>query len=159
MFNVTDIFNIGRGDFHSIAALDPGEYLTISRTESDNGLVGFFNKPDDAKIYDPGTITVSTVTGDAFLQPIKFIATDNVLICVPNDRHSLLSLGSMFFISVMLNETKWRYGYGRQPYLNKFKSTKIMLPVDRGGKLDEASMSSLIEGTPYWKLIEKEFVR
>jgi len=154
-FNVTKIFDIDRGDFHSITALDPGKFLTISRTEADNGLVGFFNRPDGAKSYKPGTITVSTVTGDAFFQPVPFIATDNVLLCVPNEQFKHLSLSSLFFISVMLNEVKWRYSYGRQPYLTKFSTTEIMLPVDREGKLDEDYMTFTVENIFYWLLIKR----
>src|ERR1019366_3671840 len=40
-FNVTDFFQLRRGNFHSIAALAPGKYPTISRVSTDNGLIGF----------------------------------------------------------------------------------------------------------------------
>jgi type I restriction-modification system DNA methylase subunit len=154
-FKVTDLFNIGRGNFHSITALDPGTFPTISRTETDNGLVGFFDRPEGAEIYRPGTITISTVTGDAFIQPVPFIATDNVLLCIPNEQFRNLSLESLFFISVMLNEVKWRYGYGRQPYLTKFSVTEIMLPADESGNLDEQYMTLVVQGSSHWQLIKQ----
>ena len=37
-FFVTDFFDLLRGHFHSIANLDPGQYPTISRVGTDNGL-------------------------------------------------------------------------------------------------------------------------
>ncbi len=156
-FNVTDIFDVSRGDFHSIAALDAGKYPTISRVSTDNGLVGFFDKPQGATLYKPGTITISTVTGDAFIQPVSFIATDNVLLCVPNKEYESLSSASLLFINVMLNEVKWRYGYGRQPYLAKFKITEIMLPVDNAGALDEDYMDNAVKSVPIWTLIKNFF--
>lgn len=83
-FKVTDIFDLHRGDFHSIANLDPGPYLTISRIATDNGLVGLYNKPDGAKIWPAGVITVSTVTGDAFLgrQSIEIVSRALPPFCV-----------------------------------------------------------------------------
>ena len=40
-FLADQVFTIERGHFHSIADLDPGPYITISRIGTDNGLVGF----------------------------------------------------------------------------------------------------------------------
>jgi type I restriction enzyme M protein len=156
-FNITEIFDLKRGDFHSLANLDPGPHPTISRVGTDYGLVGFFEKPSRGKVYLPGTITVSTVTGDCFVQPVPFIATDNVLLCTPKEDFAGLRLPSLFFIQLMLNDVKWRYSYGRQPYQAKFATTEIMLPVTNGGRLDEAYMSGVIEDAPHWALIKATF--
>lgn len=156
-FNVTRLFKLKRGDFHSIADLDPGTSPTISRVSIDNGLVGFFEAPPKAKIYKPGIITVSTVTGDAFVQPVPFIATDNVVLCIQKDEYSDLKLTSLFFIQVMLNEVKWRYSYGRQCYMTKFASTEIMLPVNGDGTLNEKYMADVVESAPLWALIPAAF--
>jgi type I restriction enzyme M protein len=158
-FNVAKLFSIKRGDFHSIADLDPGPLLTISRVSTDNGLVGFFEKPNGAETYLPGTLTVSTVTGDTFVQPLPFIATDNVLLCTPLDEYKSLRLSSLFFIQLMLNEVKWRYSYGRQPYVRKFLTTDIMLPVTADGQLDEDYMEAVINGSPHWPMIRATFER
>jgi type I restriction enzyme M protein len=156
-FNVTEIFKLKRGDFHSIADLDAGKFPTISRVSTDNGLVGFFEQPPGARIYKPGTLTVSTVTGDAFLQPIPFIATDNVVLCTPKENYSELRLSTLLFIQVMLNEVKWRYSYGRQCYMGKFASTEIMLPVNRADDLDEDYMASVVEMATYWPFVAAVF--
>jgi Type I restriction modification DNA specificity domain len=156
-FNVTQIFDLERGDFHSLANLDPGPYPTISRVGTDYGLVGFFERPSDAKIYRPGTITVSTVTGDSFVQPVPFIATDNVLMCTPKEDFSALKLTSLFFIQLMLNDVKWRWSYGRQPYQVKFATTEIMLPVTDGAQLDQEYMTEVIEAARHWPLIKATF--
>ena len=67
---------------------------------------------------------------------------------------SHLKLTSLFFIQLMLNDVKWRYSYGRQPYMTKFATTEIMLPVTADGELDEAYMAEVIENSPHWPLIE-----
>jgi hypothetical protein len=151
--NVTELFNLRRGNFHSITNLDPGSYPTISRTSTDNGFVGFYDKPDGAVVWKPGTLSVSTVTGDAFMQPVPFIATDNVVLLSPKAKYSNLRLTTMMFIAVMINEVKWRYSYGRQCYRTKFATTEIMLPMRGGGDLDEDFMQSAIESASYWKLV------
>jgi type I restriction-modification system DNA methylase subunit len=155
-FNVTELFTLTRGDFHSIANLDPGTFPTISRTSTDNGFVGFYDRPEGAVLWKPGTITVSTVTGDAFIQPVPFIVTDNVVLLAPKSEFESLRLTSLEFIAVMINEVKWRYSYGRQCYMTKFATTEIMLPV-KGDALDENFMQVAIESASYWKLVKAVF--
>ncbi len=148
---ITTLFDIKRGDFHSIAALDPGEFQTVSRVTARNGVIGNYDKPEGATVYKKGTITVSTVGGDAFVQMQDFIATDNVLICIPKKK---LRLTTLFFIANALNNQKWRYSYGRQPYKTKFDLSSISLPL-RGRGLDEDAMETLVTNTSYWPVIKK----
>lgn len=150
---ITDIFDLQRGDFHSLSNLDRGKMITVSRVSNNNGVVGYYEPPEKAVIYPPKTLTVSTVTGDAFVQLKKFIATDNVVICIPKIP---LQLTSLFFVQLMINQTKWRYSYGRQCYKTKFAQTQIYLPVKKNGELDEEYMENLIKNTPYWNLIYDE---
>ncbi len=152
-FVVTDFFDLKRGHFHSIADLDSGSYPTISRVGTDNGLVGFYDKPEKASVWEPGTISVSTVTGDAFLQPLAFIATDNVVLCVPNKQYKDTGLEFRLFVQLMINFVKWRYSYGRQCYKRKFARTEIVMPV-KNGKLDVDYMNSVVRATTYWPFVE-----
>jgi type I restriction-modification system DNA methylase subunit len=158
-FSVTDIFELDRGDFHSIADLDPGDYPTISRISTDNGCVGFYDKPDDARLWLPGTVTVSSVTGDAFVQPVAFIATDNVVLCTLRGKYKTLGRSSLFFIQAMLNHIKWRYSYGRQCYKTKYSKTQVILPICEGGQLDESLMTAVVEGANHWPLIQNAFAK
>ena len=81
-YAITDLFSLDRGHFHSIAALEAGKHPTISRVSVDNGCVGFYDIPENASMWKARTITVSSVTGDSFIQPTSFIATDNVVLCI-----------------------------------------------------------------------------
>jgi len=154
---VTQLFDLKRGNFHSIANLDPGKYPTISRVSTDNGLVGFFDKPENTRVWERGTITVSSVTGDAFVQPVPFIATDNVVMCVPREEYRQLPVAALFFIRQMLDQVKWRYSYGRQCYKTKFAKTEFLLPMNPSGSLDIDYMVAVVEGATHWPLVNQEF--
>ena len=156
-FAITELFNLKRGHFHSIAALDTGTHPTISRVSTDNGCVGFYDIPEGASVWRPKTITVSSVTGDAFLQPTPFIATDNVVLCVLHSQFQHLQLSSLIFIQAMMNHMRWRYGYGRQCYKTKYAKTEIWLPVSEGGKLNENYMSTMVEQANHWSIVEASF--
>ena len=147
-FRMNKLFTLFRGDFHSIARLDSGIYPTVSRLSLNNGVVGYFDLPNKAKVYPKHLITISTVTGDAFVQLDDFIATDNVVICKPNTDYRLTT---MFFIAFMINRQKWRYSYGRQCYKAKLSSSEIPLPVTQFNDLDENYMEEVVKNTTYWK--------
>ena len=147
-----EVFDLVRGDFHSIKGLAERKFATVSRTEADNGVVGYFEQPDGSTIFSPGTITVSTVSGDTFVQVEPFIATDNVVMCIPKER---MRPTSGYFVAAMINEQKWRYGYGRQPYVGKLSGLTIRLPW-RDGKLDEVTMEAVVSQQPYWGFVNRQ---
>jgi hypothetical protein len=154
-FSILDIFDLDRGDFHSIRDLDSGSVMTISRVSTDNGVVGYFDPPPGAQLYPARTVTVSTVGGDAFVQLNEFIATDNVVVCSPKrDLH----LATLFFICSILNYQKWRYTYGRQCYKTKYSKTILPLPVTSNGEIDEESIQDIIEQSPYWEFVRAKLV-
>ncbi len=106
LFKVTELFDLERGGFHSLSHLDEGDVNTVSRTSYNNGVVGQYAPPEKVRLYESCLITVSTVTGDAFVQPDQFIATDNVVICKPKKP---CELAGVFFMALMINRVKWRY--------------------------------------------------
>ena len=146
-----EIFYLTRGDFHSLNRLADGEFATVSRTEADNGVVGYYERPDGSTLYPPGVITVSTVSGDAFVQAEQFIATDNVVVCIPKEQ---MRRTSSYFIAAMINREKWRYGYGRQPYIGKLSALTIQLPWQEG-RMDEATMEDIVRMQPYWSFVSE----
>ncbi len=145
------IFDLTRGDFHSLNRLANGEFATVSRTEADNGVAGYFERPDGSTLYPPGMITVSTVSGDAFVQAEQFIATDNVVVCIPKEQ---MQRTSSYFIAAMINSQKWRYGYGRQPYIGKLSALTIFLPWQED-RIDEAAMEDIVRSQPYWGFVNQ----
>jgi hypothetical protein len=152
-FPITELFEIERGQFHAIDRLEKGDYATVSRISTDNGVVGFFSKPKKAKVYSPFVLTVSTVTGDTFLQMTDFIATDNVLVLIPKKNYDIHTL---LYIQAVLNGQKWRYSYGRQPYKRIFQKATVSLPIRSDGTIDDAYIKEVVNAQPYFQaLIEK----
>lgn len=151
-FGITDFFDLERGDFHALDKLDIGKYPTISRVTFDNGVEGFYDKPKNAKVYPKGTITISSTSGDAFLQLDDFISTDNVLILVPKQNFCIEEL---LFITIMLNLEKWRISYGRQGYKGLFAKTKIFLPVNIDNSLNIEYMKKIIKNAYHFDMVRK----
>lgn len=152
IFNIEELFTLHRGDFHALSKLDRGDFPTVSRAGFNNGVVGYYERPENAEVYSKYVITVSTVTGDAFVQLHEFICTDNVVICKPKFDFRITTL---FFIQFMLNSVKWRWSYGRQCYKTKFATTKIHLPVVGDRNIDENYIKKLLSNTPYWNQIDR----
>ena len=152
LFNITTLFKLKRGDFHALDRLDEGKIPTVSRVTFDNGIVGYYEPPNDAKIYSKLTITISTTSGIAFVQLDNFIATDNVVILQPKRKFKITTL---FFIQYAINRTKWRYSYGRQCYKTKFATTNIFLPVTEKGDINEDHIEKVVKDSYGWGIIEK----
>lgn len=153
-FLLTDLFDLQHGDFHSLAAIDEGIYPTVSRIDNNNGIVGYYDKIEEANIYPSKIITVSTVTGDSFVQLDPFISTDNVVLLTPKKE---LKTETLFYISLMINREKWRWMYGRQCYKTKFATTKIMIPSKSEKEIDEKLISEIFEKHWGWNMI-KDYV-
>ncbi len=152
LFELGKLFHLERGDFHSLSKLEQGYYPTVSRISSNNGVVGHYMKPSRAHVYPPSIMTVSTVTGDTFIQFEGFMSTDNVVMCIPKNR---MKLTTLFFIANMMNRMKWRYSYGRQCYKTKLAQTKMVLPAkDISGELDEDVMEKIVTGSTYWDFLQ-----
>jgi len=150
-FNITELFTLKRGDFHALDRLNNGSIPTISRVTENNGITGYYEKPDEAEIYPKLLITVATTSGDAFVQIEDFMATDNVVICKPIKKFRLTTL---FFIQLMINKEKWRYSYGRQCYKTKFERTDIFLPV-KGKDIDEEHIEKIVKNCYGWDMVSK----
>jgi hypothetical protein len=146
-FNITSLFTLQRGHFHAIDQLEEGSYPTVSRVSDNNGVTGFYKKPAKAQILPKITLTISTVTGDAFIQYFPFIATDNVVICIPINP---MKTTTLLYIQALLNKVKWRYSYGRQCYKGNFEKTVIKLPITKDGEIDETYIEGVVTNLQYW---------
>jgi hypothetical protein len=153
-FRISELFNVRRGDFHSLSELAEGNVMTVSRIAENNGLAGYFEKPEHAKLHNSGDISVSTLGGDTFIQINPFMATDNVLVLTPKKP---MSISVRLFIVYMLNRCKWRYSYGRQAYKTKFEQSEIMLPLNNLSEIDESFIESVVQRTVFWKEIRNVF--
>jgi len=154
-FKITELFRLQRGHFHAINRLRSGSYPTISRIGDDNGIVGFYDKPKKAGVFPKQLITVSTVTGDAFLQYQSFIATDNVVVCIPKREFKATTL---LYVQAVLNKVKWRYSYGRQCYKGILQKTMLSLPIDSKGEIAEDYIEAIVKNQPYWNALNERLL-
>jgi len=150
-FNILTFFHLIRSNFHAIDRLDNGNFPTVSRITHNNGIVGFYDKPEGANVYPRFWITVSTTSGKAYVQMNDFIATDNVVILEPKRN---LKITTLFFIQFMINKASWRYSYGRQCYKKTFSKTNVYLPIDDNDEIDETIMEKIVKNTQYYDYIE-----
>ena len=81
---------------------------------------------------------------------VNFIATDNVIVCVPLRD---MRITTAYFIASMINHQKWRYGYGRQCYKEKLSVLTIQLPW-RNGEINEIAIEKIIKRQSYWPYVK-----
>lgn len=144
-------FDLQHGDFNALPK-EPGKVPTVSRSSTDNGIKGYFLPPEGAQVYSPPKITVSTVSGKAFVQFTEFIASDKVVILT--SKHDM-SLEEWYFFQAMIDYESWRYSYGRSCFKSKLASKKIYLPFTRDGALDRSYMEGMVGNASYWKYVER----
>lgn len=150
-FPLRHLFTLERGDFHSLADLEPGGEWVVSRTTTDNGTVGRFSPPQEARIFPPGLMTISTVSGTAFVQFTPVLVTDNVVVCVPNEA---ISWKALLFVAYAWNRTLWRLSYARQVYGGRLGEQIVRLPVATDGQLDYRVMEGFVRNTPYFSVLD-----
>ena len=151
---VSSLFGVDTGDFNSYRKFPPGDCMIISRSAENNGLAGYFTPPGHARLFPAGTITVSTVTGDAFVQMRSFYASDKVVLLKPRRE---LKIATLFFVAFSLQHQKWRYSYGRSCFPRTIGLMSIDLPVGTDNLLDESAMKEIISQSSYWEIVEKQF--
>ena len=151
---LASIFDFDTGDFNSYGEFPNGNCMIISRSSENNGLAGYYTPSSHARLFPAGAITISTVTGDAFVQMHPFYASDKVVLLKPKDK---LEITTLFFVAFSLQHQKWRYSYGRSCFPRTISLASIDLPTDTNEQLDEYSMGEIIRQSSYWDVIEKQF--
>jgi hypothetical protein len=154
-FPIAGLFSLEHGDFRLLNDLDTVSFPTVSRIEYNNGIAGYYDKPDSALNYKPLTLAVSTVTGDCFVQLNYYIATDNVATLTPGKD---FNVATIFFIAMTINKEKWRWMYGRQCYKTKFSSTVIKLPVEYD-RIDERFIREIVASRWGWRFIRSYIMK
>jgi len=141
-FELSDLFYINSGEYHSINNLKKGEIPLISCSDLDNGISGFYNIPNDKTDRDCITIAYDGKPLTAKFHNYKFSAYDNVGVITPINP---LKKTTLLFITLLLNLERWRYGYGRKCYKQKLGKLKIKLPVDKNGNVDEETIEKIMK--------------
>jgi hypothetical protein len=150
---VSELFYVSSGDFHSTEELTPGGVPLISCGDQDNGIIGFYAAPAD-KTYDHA-LTVA-YNGDwplmAKFHPYMFAAKDDVAVLSPRVP---MALSSLLFLQMLLNRETWRHSYGRKLYKARLEKFELNVPVDDGGRIDDAKIATWLKSNPLWSELSR----
>ena len=153
-FPLESLFTFDHGDFNSYGEFPNGKELIVSRSADHNGVAGHYEPPEYARKFPIGIITVSTVTGDAFVQLHEFYASDKVVLCIPKIK---MRPETLFFIAFAINYQRWRYSYGHSCFKRTLSLISIDLPSTPDKIIDENVMDQIIDQTSYWSTLSKCF--
>jgi hypothetical protein len=141
-FILSDLFNINSGEYHSVNKLKKGEIPLISCSDNDNGIVGFYDIPNENTHKNCITVAYDGRPLTAKYHNYTFSAYDNVGILTPKQN---MRKTTLLFITLLLNIERWRYGYGRKCYKQKLERLKIKLPINKKNKVDEDYIKKIME--------------
>jgi hypothetical protein len=141
---ISELFVVESGDYHATKDLSPGAVPLVSCGDTDNGVMGYFDIPEDR--IKRGAITVA-YNGSwpimAKFHPYRFGTKDDVAVLVPREKMGNLSL---LYVAALLNHMQWRYSYGRKCFKEKLEGVWLPIPVIRTKdqvRVDEVAVSSI----------------
>jgi len=149
---LSDLFIIDSGEYHSVNKLKKGNVPLISCSDNDNGIAGFYDIPDNNTHKNAITIAYDGRPLTTKYHDYKFSAYDNVGILTPKKE---LRKTTLFFITLILNIERWRYGYGRKCYKQKLEKLKINLPVNKKDEIDEDFIEELMRNRDFARFFKK----
>ena len=107
-----DLFEVKSGDYHSMNELDAGNTPLISCGDTSNGLIGYFEIPDEF-IYERALTVAYNGSWPLMTKfhPYRFAAKDDVAVLLPLQP---MNDATLLYVAAMLNRMIWRYSYGRK---------------------------------------------
>lgn len=153
---ITDLFQtpIQTGEFHVSGEMDDGKVPLISTSAVNNGVEKYVDVENEKTVVNAITIASDGTPLTSYYHYYKFVAKDNVMICLPRRQYRFTTL---LYITTQLNRLRWRFSYGRKCYLNKVDKIRIYLPVNASGDIDEDYIEHLIKTLPSWQMLIKLF--
>lgn len=143
-FRIGSLFAVHSGRSVLRRDMTPGATAYVSASERNNGVTAWIGSPAS---FQGGQITVSTngSIGEAFYQPMPFVASADVAVLVPKRK---LSVSQALFICTMIRAEKYRWNYGRKWGVSRLQQSSIWLPVDKAGRIHWSIMSKLVGEIP-----------
>lgn len=162
-FKLTDLFRIQSGTYHAKKELDRGNVPLISCGDAEQGLVGFFDVPQESQYKGAVTVAYNGSPLTAKYHPYPFGAKDDVAVLIPRKKGAIAQVTDALevFAVAAIETMKWRYNYGRKCFKGKMLELEIPLPVKPGTDDDGATIyeidtdliESVVASVPYWKHI------
>ena len=137
-FCLEQLFQIKIGkNIDKICADTTGNEAYITRTEFNNGLVGFIKGDSALKNEDFPVITIGNETAKPFVQNFPFFTGTKVNIMVPKVK---MSVPVLKFIATSLDKHRRNFSYSFTANSTRLKELQIMLPAVSEEEPDYAFM-------------------
>lgn len=155
-FPYTEVFDqIYKGTAHTKESIEvcdcknENKILYVTRTDLNNGAVGFAIKDSSLDIEIGNAIIIGDTTATCFYQENEFITGDHIVIL----RSSHLNKYSGLFIATMVKNEKYRFSYGRAFKKSLIEQSTILLPQTIEGNIDWKYMEDFIKSMKFGDLI------
>lgn len=146
-FCLEQLFQIKIGkNIDKICADTTGNEAYITRTEFNNGLVGFIKGDSALKNEDFPVITIGNETAKPFVQNFPFFTGTKVNIMIPKEK---MSVPVLQFIATSLDKHRRNFSYSFTANSTRLKELQIMLPAVSEEEPDYAFMEE------YMREVEK----
>lgn len=128
-FKLSDIFvaDTGNTDITQELLTDDGE-IVVSAGEGNTGVIGRCSV--EAKIFPQNTITLD-MFGFAFPRPYEYKMVTHARIFSLSVKKHIMSHKQSIFMATMLNNSGYKYAYGRMCSWERVKNDTISLPIQR----------------------------
>lgn len=155
-FSYKEVFDeIYKGTAHTKESIElcdcknESKILYVTRTDLNNGAVGFAIKDSSLDIERGTAIIIGDTTATCFYQENEFITGDHIVIL----RSSHLNKYAGLFISTMVKNEKYRFSYGRAFKKSLIEQSTILLPQTIEGNIDWKYMEDFIKSMKFGNLI------
>ena len=137
-FCLEQLFQIKIGkNIDKICADTTGNEAYITRTEFNNGLVGFIEGDSALKNEDSPVITIGNETAKPFVQNFPFFTGTKVNIMIPRIK---MSVPVLQFIATSLDKHRKNFSYSFTANSTRLKELQVLLPVNSKEEPDYAFM-------------------
>lgn len=135
-----EIFIVKSGDYHANYELETGNVPLVSCGDTNNGVVGFFDIPQENIYRHAITVAYNGQPLTTKFHPYEFGTKDDVAVLIPR---TPMKETTLLYIAVLLNDLQWRFSYGRKCYREKMEKITISLPMLNEHKIDEERIAKL----------------
>ncbi|MCR5308505.1 MAG: restriction endonuclease subunit S [Bacilli bacterium] len=156
-FPFADVFDLGIGkgkpqikeSVQPCSCKDPNRILYVTRTDLNNGAVGFVLKDENFDVESGNAIIIGDTTATCFYQENEFITGDHIVVL----RSSHLNKYTGLFISTMVKNENYRFSYGRAFKKSLIEASTILLPQTKDGGINWEYMGKVIKDIKFGNLI------
>lgn len=145
-FSLDNLFTISVSKDNNIFNSDGGSVPYVASSAENNGITGMVDSAPSQKAKTM-TIARNGSVGSVFYQPIEYCASpDDVRILTPKFNMNVY-IG--LFLKTIIEQEKFKYGYGRKLGTARIKKLKVKLPALKSGDPDWNYMETYIKSLPY----------